>query len=830
LSNAPNIGPNAQQAADRAKQFASELPWNQTDVEKLGPCIMKWQEDHEPFYKRWSETWYNNFQFIYGNQSVRWSRRYGYAVDIDFLQRLPALNQRAQTNIARIVVEALSAMIYANLPEWDVEASDESSIKGKRMKRIIQKILDAYMIRLCGDDVISNAARIYTTFGQFALKLDWNQMGGHQIEVPKWQKNRAPVMTDWMAPNQATFGLLDIPTQATDAQGQPLFEERWEPVLDQMGKQIIDKFFAGDVRMQALTPFQYKRRVDSTGMYDTGSVDEIRLLDYDKYLDEYGQTPGRTKFYDQVQPVYTNPAIYRLAVRHFMRMQFTTPPGLNELYDRPENVYKSALFKNKVLVIERYDAPHPIKWPLGRRTIVCNGEATHVTVPQYNTGKLDGWHPYVEGQWLAIAPSSMSMGPMNDVVQKNRELNIADSLIATALRRNMGSQLLVTPGKGFDPQRFTGEPGLIHEVLDVYGARWLHDDMPLPSVLPALRQSYKDDVYDVSGAGDALRGERSPGAPSGYAQRIIEEREERRLAPARKTFEKAIAGGAEKLICCLKSNVVQLDKNVMGYLMRAAAGDFTQSDVIAFLSTPLTYGVEINIEADSMHLRSKATQQATVNDMASGNPAVQQRLQQNPKALDEYLKFFDAQVLRDESSGHRDRAQQENEQFMDLMRLGPQGAQGGMPTVITADIDQIHIEEHTDFLIQNASEIMRNPAFFKTVQDHINHHVLAMQEKAKTLPPGTSLATPQLEAQSGAQPPPNVQTIFAQKQQMNQQAAAAQQQAAAQQPARQGASGAPKAPTGPAKPGMMGSGGPPQQGTQTPAANMQAANKPGTPK
>lgn len=811
----------AKEDVDKAKRLSPEQPWNSTEISDIGPTIMKWMEDHEQFYKRWAEVWFNNFQFIYGNQSVRWSRKFGYVSSdnfSDFLPRLPALNQRAQTNLARIVLEALSSMIYANLPEWDVEASDESSVKGKRMRRIVQKILDAYMIRLCGDIEIGNAARIFTAFGQFCFKIDWNPTGGHQMEIPKWQKNRAPVMTDFMAPNQATMGMLDIPTQALNSDGQPLFEDRWEPVLDAMGKQIIDKAFAGDVRMRTLTPFQYKRMIDSTGMHDTRAVEEIRLLDFDQYLDEYGNTPGRTRYYDSIQPVYSNPAVYRLAVRHFMRMQFTTPPIMNETMGRPENVYKSSLFKNKVLVVEHYDAPHPIKWPLGRKVIVCNGEATHVTVPQYNTGKMDGWHPYVEGQWLTVSPSSMAIGPLNDVVQKNRELNVADSLIATALRRNMGSQLLVTPGKGFDPQRFTGEPGMIHEVLDVYGARWLHDDMPLPAVLPQLRQSYKDDVFDVSGAGDALRGDRSPGAPSGYAQRIIEEREERRLSPARKIFEKTVSGAGEKLICCLKTNVIELDKSVMGYMMRAAAGEFTPSDVVAFLSTPLTYGVEINVEADSMHLRSKATSQATVNDMATGNPAVQQRLQQNPKALDEYLKFFDAETLRDDSASHRDRAQRENEQFMDMMRLGPAGMSSGVPVVIEADDDQIHIQDHQDFLIQHAEEILRNQAFFRVILEHINRHQLQSGEKQQQLPPGTSLQTPQMMQQAEKQKPPQVGQIFAGVQQKAQQAA--QQSQSAQQAAR------PAGPPGPRGPKPMGAGGAPPQGAQTPAANMAAARKP----
>jgi hypothetical protein len=809
------------QNTEKAKRFSPELPWNQTDIEELGPSIMKWMEDYEPFYKKWADVWYNNFQFIYGNQNIRWSRRFGYVAAnqfSDFLQRLPAMNQRAQTNLARIVVEALSSMIYANLPEWDVEASDESSVKGKRMRRIIQKLLDAYMIRLCADVEIANAARIYTACGQFAFKIDWNSFGGHQIEVPKWQKNRSAVMTDFMAQNQATMSLLDIPTQALDSTGNPLFEERFEPVLDAMGKQVIEKFFAGDVRLRTLTPFEYRRRIDSTGMHNTRGIDEIRLIDYDQFLDEYGQLSGKTRFFDRVQPVYSNPAIYKLAVRHFMRMQFTTPPEINNLGNSPDNVYRSAAFKNKVLVVEHYDAPHPVKWPLGRKTIVCNGEATHVTVPDYSTGKLDGWHPYVEGQWLTIPPSSMAIGPMNDVVAKNRELNIADSLIATALRRNMGSQLLVTPGKGFDPQRFTGEPGLIHEVLDVYGARWLHDDMPLPAVLPQLRQGYKDDVFDVSGAGDALRGERSAGVSSGYGQRIVEEREERRLAPARKIFEGTVGGAGEKIVCCLKSNITSLDPMVMGYLIRAAAGEFTPADVIAFMSSPLNYGVEINVQADSMHLRSKATLQATINDMAGGNPAVQQRLQQNPKALDEFLKYFDAEILRDDTAAHRDRAQRENEQFMDMMRLGPQGMQAGVPVVITADNDAIHITDHQEFLIQHAEEITRNPAFYRIILEHINRHTLQAAEKNQQVPPGTSIQTPTMMAQTEKTKPPVPGMIFAATQQKAQ-AAAAQAQSAqmAQRPA---------GPTGPAGPAPMGApGGSPPGGAQTPAANQPAAQR-----
>ncbi len=90
-----------QENVTRAQKFAPELPWNCWDPVQLGGCLMKYMEDQEPFYARWAETWYQNFQFVYGNQSLRWSRRYGYAVDSDFLRGAPAQNMRAQTNVSR---------------------------------------------------------------------------------------------------------------------------------------------------------------------------------------------------------------------------------------------------------------------------------------------------------------------------------------------------------------------------------------------------------------------------------------------------------------------------------------------------------------------------------------------------------------------------------------------------------------------------------------------------------------------------------------------------------------------------------------------------------
>jgi hypothetical protein len=750
------IDKSAQEAVRMAQKMSPELPWNCWDVDKLGPTTMKFMEEQEPFFARWAEIWYQNMQFVYGNQSLRWSRRYGYAVDSDFFRSAPAMNQRAQTNLMRTIAESLSALIYSNLPTWEVDAANQKSIKGKRFQKIVQNMLDSYMTRLCMDRELATAAMSYVVFGQMCAFVDWKDRAGEILQIPQWDKKQTPIFTDYMASNPITQGLLEIPTPVLDEQGQPRYEERWEPRLDGAGRQVTEQTITGDVGVDMLTPFEYRRQIGSSGAHKSKYWERIRLIDYDEFLDEYGDLEGRTSKWNSVRPVYTNPAIYRIAMRHFMRMQMTCPPSLGDVYQRPQSMYRSSMFRSKVLIVDHYDAPHPVKWPTGRRAVIVNGEAVIVGKPRYHTNKKDGWHPFVEAQWFNIAPSSMASGPITDSIQKNRELNVADSLQATSLRRNMGSQLLIKTGAGFDPQRMTGEPGMMHVVNDPMAFRWLHDDMPIPPVVAQLRQQIKDDVYETSGAQDAIRGDKTPGVGSGYQERQIQEREEKRLAPARKIFGYFVAGIGEKMWACLKQNVVNIDTSVMGYLQRCASGEYTPQDVVALLSSEIDFGVEINIKADSMAAKSKATDQATLLELLKGPAGVRA---QNPKVLDEILKFFDVEHLRDESGAQRDRAGRENEVFQDMLRLGLDTEGLTRPVVIFEDDDDLHIAEHTDFMVQNTDEILKNPEFYREFLIHNEAHRLQKQEKEGQLMPGAAQQVPQMMGQVAPTPPPSTQAV-----------------------------------------------------------------------
>src|SRR5574338_475184 len=153
-----------------AHDYAKNLPWNCFKPEELGPCLMNFMKDQDIYYKRWAQKWFENYQFLFGNGDLRWSPKYDYAVDADFLlQRIPTTVQKSYTNIARVVEEALTSYVYGNQPEWECEATDDSKKTAKRISRIVQSLLDGYFEKLCLNDDYQSASSILSLYGNVVL-------------------------------------------------------------------------------------------------------------------------------------------------------------------------------------------------------------------------------------------------------------------------------------------------------------------------------------------------------------------------------------------------------------------------------------------------------------------------------------------------------------------------------------------------------------------------------------------------------------------------------------------------------------------------------------
>lgn len=800
----------------------SNMPWCQDDPDKVGAAVVDLILDQEPFINKWAWKWFEALQFVYGNHNVKYSRRYGMAVDVDFLRgNNKHVSQKSQTNLAKIVAEALSSMIYSRSPKWEAIAQDERLAQSSRFSHTVQSILDAYVHINNMDDTFQTAATSYTTYGQCAAEIYWDHSCGRMIKVPVYQNGQLTSYRTGLTQEPMLGGVLSQVQPALGSDGQPMQGETFFPVSDEQGSPQYRNVFLGAPKIDILTPFEYRREPGSQSMNTAKWIQRIRVIDFDDWLLKYGEISGQTKHFNSVEPENMSRIVQSFAIRHFLRSYQLSPSfedGSRDLGHRFTDY-----LRKKIVVIEHWDRPTPM-WPKGRRVIVANGFCTHITEPQYSTNKEGGWHPFVECQWFNVAPSIMAIGPLHDVIEKNKQLNITDSLIATSLLRNMGSKLLIRTGSGLDKDKISGTPGEILETNDLDAAKYLHDAQPIPAVINVLREEYKNDTYESSGAGDALRGQRTVGVSSGYAYRQAMEREEKRLAPARKRFEKFIGNAGEKFISCLKANALELGDDIVGYLKTHSAGKFSTQDVVTFMATPMNFGVDIVVQGGSMELKSKATKQANLQELAKG--PLGQRLMNDAYVAEKYLKEFDAENLRDLSGAHRDRVQRENEIWGDMLKLGPTAKVELIPVVLDRDDHDIHMSLHTNWIIENDSDLIQNPWLLETAILHIEQHRIQKKELEGALPPGTSGVVPQL-AQYGAQQP-NLAGVIAEKQQGDQKKAQQQQPQQPQPQPQQNVtptSGGPQAGNGKAAPAA--SNPPPPGGTQpqTPAS-APSANTP----
>jgi len=766
----------------KASKETPDLPWCCDDEERLGSVITEFANNHDSYLSHWARRWFENFQFIYGNHELQWSHRFGMPVDYDFMRKASqSFNVKSQTNTSRTVFESLKSLIFSTLPYWNVATEDEAFHQGRRFQKLGQKLLDCYAERLCLEQELDNLAGIFTAYGIAATKIDWNPTAGGIAEFPEMENQEIALQT--LDYTEGPYGMGQRVTNVLDAMGQPQKRTQLVPARNPDGSVKMVKKWTGDIRMTTLTPFEYRRELTAAGPHKAKWFEHLRIMDYDDYLAEYEKMGGRTKFFGLVKPGMATDGVFKFAMRHYMRMNFVTPIHQADYKRNAIGTMRQELLNQKVFVIEHYDKPNPEKWPSGRMSVVVNGYVTHVTEPQFNTKKAGGWHPFSEAQWLNLLPAAMSAGPMNDVTAKNKELNTLDSLIDTSIKRNMGSMVLVKNSSGIDLDRLYGEPGQVLSVNNTDAVRFVRDEQPIPPIAPQLREMKKNDIYEISGAQDATRGDRSKGASSGYMLRQLQEREEKRLSPARNKFERLVSETGEKIIACIRANAHNLGSDVYGFLKRSASGEFSPSDITSFINTPLDFGVDISVKRDSMITRTKASTQATLMDLVN-NGIIGERLR-DPGVLDQFLKFFDADLLRNTASVHMDRAEKENEIFYDIGQLGPDGQGVSLPIVMPFDDDDIHIKMHEEDMVSVADELQTNGFELQVRTFHLEMHKIQKREKMGDVAAGaTSNFAQTFEGMQKSQVQPaqagyQAQTFLnqAKQQQAQQQAPRPQQQA-----------------------------------------------------
>lgn len=142
--------------------------------------------------------------------------------------------------------------------------------------------------------------------------------------------------------------------------------------------------------------------------------------------------------------------------------------------------------------------------------------------------------PFSHAQFEHVGGRLYGRSALSPLIQKQDQLNQLDSLIQMIVQRVANPVWIVPEGAGLD--HFTGDPGLVMKWNPLVGGGTAKPERiageNVPQTLFQLRASYLQDIEELSGAYDILKGQRPSGVEAFSALQLLVERSQARFASA----------------------------------------------------------------------------------------------------------------------------------------------------------------------------------------------------------------------------------------------------------------------------------------------------------
>lgn len=192
----------------------------------------------------------------------------------------------------------------------------------------------------------------------------------------------------------------------------------------------------------------------------------------------------------------------------------------NELWLKPDEDFPEGL----ILRVAGEDS--------GGKVIRIEGEGIPGPLP-YRTQQGQPMIPFIHVGYEQFGGRMWARSPLDSLIQKQDQLNQLDSLTQLIVTR-MGNPIWLEP-KGAEVQKFTGQPGLVVKYNpNLAGGNAKPERIPgenVPHSIIQLRQSIIDDIENLAGTYDIIKGQKPAGVEAFSALQLLVERSQSRYGP-----------------------------------------------------------------------------------------------------------------------------------------------------------------------------------------------------------------------------------------------------------------------------------------------------------
>lgn len=596
------------------------------------------------------------------------------------------------TNYIYDSYQTLKGYLLKNKPRITVTPNTQT-YEDKTAAMIAELVSETNWARLNEDANYENAASVLISYGTVFKKSYWDNSFASSVKVPR---------------------MIDQPV-IDPVTGQSTGQTSKVPAIDPLtGAPIFDRLPLGDLNTKVIEPWCISLDPLAMDLHEARWIMEasIRPLSWIKENFERDD-PGFTNRVDEVKEEKTLPN----SMRRMYQLKTTSGvKGFNGLASSSSGG-SSEMIENAAVVKEYYERPSE-KFPMGRTIVVANGVPLYGG-PTFEDGEEQGdWHPYSECRWERVPGRFWGKSPLDDATEVQKHINSIDSIIILTRKTQAIPQRLEVEGMIVNGQ-WTGQPG----------QRVKYRPGPngeKPEIIPASgvdsqvwqeRKQKVDDLKQITGAVDILKGDRPPGVTAASALALLFEVGTGKLFPVLDRWKNFTESDQKKQLKIVSKKYREPRPEFINMLV-SKNSELTPELIRSFVGADLHDNCNVVIEASSSIPKLKAAEHALLLELQQTGA-----LNLNdPQNRQEFLSRLGITGFDGEYNKDANRAKLENMQ-LNAIAQHPEKK----PVVMPFDNHDIHLQILRDRMKEPSWMDLPQPVQ-QAYLDHENAHMSAKAE------------------------------------------------------------------------------------------------------
>lgn len=486
--------------------------------------------------------------------------------------------------------QTLKGYLLKNKPRITVTPNTQT-YEDKTAAMIAELVSETNWSRLNEAQNYENAASCLVTYGTVFKKDYWDNSYASSVKVPK------------MVDQPVTDPNTGMPT------GEITQVQEMDPLT---GDPVFESLPLGDLNTTILEPYRIALDPLAVDLHEARWIMEYSIRPISWIKENYSkEEPGYTGRAEEVKEEKTLPNSMR---RMYQLRTSSGVKGAGAQTVGAGSSGTSEMIENAAIVKEYYERPSE-KHPKGRMIVVANG------IPLFcgdsvSEGEEQGdWHPYSECRWERVPGRFWGKGPLDDALEVQKQINSIDSIIILTRKTQAIPQRLVIEGMVVNGQ-WTGQPGQLVKYRP--GPNGEKPEIIPPSGVDAQvwqeRKQKVEDLKQITGAVDILKGDRPPGVTAASALALLFEVGTGKLFPVLDRWKMLTESSQKKQLKLVSKKYREPRPDFINMLV-SKNSELTPELIHAFVGADLHDNCNVVIEASSSIPKLKAAEHALLLEL-----------------------------------------------------------------------------------------------------------------------------------------------------------------------------------------------------------------------